>query len=118
MKSNTISYTSIVLLHIVIGVLLYISKSFTLVYGLLMNVVGIYLILSTQNKQNQVLYVAAYIVGSEVVLRMTGGFLAYEMGKYMVIVYMLLGLFFSGFNKSALIFWFFLVILIPGIFMR
>ena len=115
MKSKKIAYTSIVLLHIVFGILLYVFNSFTLIYGLLINLAGIYLVFSSQNRQNQILYVAAYVVGSEVVLRMTGGFLLYEIGKYSVIIYMLLGLFFSGFNKNAIPYWIFLLILIPGV---
>ena len=115
MKSKKISYISLVFLHILLGVLLYVTKNFTLIYGILINILGIYVVFSTQNKQNQVLYVAAYVVGSEVVMRMTGGFLLYEIGKYSVIIYMLLGIFFSGFNKSATPYWIFLLILFPGI---
>ena len=115
MKSRKIAYTSIVLLHVLFGILLYVFHSFTLIYGLLINFVGIYLVFSTQNKQNQVLYIAAYVVGSEVVLRMTGGFLLHEIGKYSVIIYMLLGIFFSGFNKNSIPYWIFLFILIPGV---
>lgn len=115
MKSRKIAYTSIVLLHILFGILIYISNSFTLIYGLLINFVGICLVFSTQNKQNQVLYIAAYVVGSEVVLRMTGGFLLYEIGKYSVIIYMMLGIFFSGFHKNSIPYWIFLFILIPGV---
>ncbi|WP_309609229.1 O-antigen ligase family protein [Flavobacterium sp.] len=115
MKSKKIAYTSIVLLHILFGILLYVFDSFTLIYGLLINFFGIYVVFVTQNKQNQVLYIAAYIVGSEVVLRMTGGFILYEIGKYSVIIYMLLGLFFSGFSKKSLPYWIFLLVLIPGV---
>ncbi|WP_395074170.1 O-antigen ligase family protein [Flavobacterium sp.] len=115
MKSRKIAYTSIVLLHILFGILLYVFDSFTLIYGLLINFFGIYVVFVTQNKQNQVLYIAAYIVGSEVVLRMTGGFILYEIGKYSVIIYMLLGLFFSGFSKKSLPYWIFLLVLIPGV---
>ena len=115
MKSRKIAYTFIVLLHILFGVVLYVFNSFTLIYGLLINVIGIYLVFTTQNKQNQVLYIAAYVVGSEVVFRMTGGFLIYEIGKYSVIIYMLIGMFFSGFHKSSFAYWIFLFILIPGV---
>lgn len=115
MKSTKIAYTSIVLLHIVFGILLYIFHNFTIIYGLLINFVGIHLVFSTQNKQNQVLYIAAYVVGSEVVLRMTGGFLLYEIGKYSVIIYMSIGMFYSGFNKNSIPYWIFLFILIPGV---
>jgi O-antigen ligase len=62
-----------------------------------------------------VLYVSAYIVGSEVFLRMTGGSLLYESSKYGVMVFIALGMYYSGFSKNAVPFWIFLLLLLPGV---
>jgi len=84
-------------------------------YGLAILSISFLTILKTQNDKNQVLYIAAYTVGSEVILRMTGGFIAYEIAKYSVILFMLMGLYLSGFSKNSFPYWIFLLILIPGV---
>ncbi|MES2812693.1 MAG: O-antigen ligase family protein [Bacteroidota bacterium] len=62
------------------------------------------------------LFWAAYVVGAEVFLRMAKMFfLGYEFGKYAVILFMVLGIFYQGFSKRAFPYWIFLLFLIPGI---
>jgi hypothetical protein len=80
-----------------------------------MFVVGVYFVLNSRNRNNEVLYVAAYIVGSEVALRMTDGNPIYEYSKYAVIIFMLLGIYFSGISKNAVPIWLYLLFLIPGL---
>jgi hypothetical protein len=115
MKINNQKYLYFVLIHIGLGVLFFLFKNISVLYGLLINVFGLLLVLKTQNNNNQVLYVTAYIVGSEVVLRMTGGTILYEYAKYSVIFFMFIGMLFSGLSKNALLYWIFLLLLIPGI---
>ncbi len=50
-------------------------------------------ILQKKNKNNEALMAAAYMAGSEVYFRMTDGVVFYETGKYMVIVFLLIGMF-------------------------
>jgi O-antigen ligase len=114
MKINNQKYLYFVLIHIGLGVLFFLFKNISVLYGLLINVFGLLLVLKTQNNNNQVLYITAYIVGSEVVLRMTGGTILYEYAKYSVIFFMLIGMFFSGFSKNSVLYWIFLLLLIPG----
>lgn len=113
-KKNNL-YLSLVLLHIFLGVLIFMQSKLSIPYGLAILSIGFLLILKTENKNNQVLYVAAYTVGSEVMLRMTGGYVLYEIGKYSVIIYMIMGMYFSGFSKNSFPYWVFLLVLIPGI---
>lgn len=115
MKSKNLSYTTIILLHIGLGILIYMASKLSIPYGLAILSVGLLTILKTQNTKNQVLYFCAYIVGSEVILRMTGGSLSYEIGKYSVILFMLMGIYFSGFSRNSFLYWIFLILLLPGV---
>jgi O-antigen ligase len=58
----------------------------------------------------------AYIVGVEVFLRMNGGTVFYEASKYLVILFMTLGIFSNGFSNTALIYLVYILLLIPGVF--
>lgn len=98
-----------------IGLGLYYLPFFPKLYGYGMFVVGVYFVLNSRNRNNEVLYVAAYIVGSEVALRMTDGNPIYEYSKYAVIIFMLLGIYFSGISKNAVPIWLYLLFLIPGL---
>lgn len=103
------------LLHVIIGVLLFYIPFLSKLYGLSTILFGLLYIVKNQNKNNEVLQVAAYIVGSEALLRMTGGTISYEFSKYGVTFFSLIGMYFSGFSKNALPYWIFLILLIPGI---
>ncbi len=46
---------------------------------------------------------------------MTGGTILYEFSKYGVMIFLLLGMFYSGFSKNAVPFWIYLLLLIPGV---
>lgn len=58
---------------------------------------------------------AAYFMSAEVFFRMTGGAFAYEFGKYVVIGFLLLGIFYRGTSSKSGAYWLFLVLLLPGI---
>ena len=109
------NYIKLVLLHVVIGVLVYLVRPFSSIYAICILAFGLYYVIKTQNKNNEVLFIAAYIVGSEVFLRMTGGGLLYESGKYGVMVFLAFGMYYSGFSKDAIPFWVYILLLLPGI---
>ena len=58
---------------------------------------------------------AAYMAGAEVFLRMNGGMIFYETGKYSVIVFLVIGMFYKGASIKSTPFWIYLLILVPGI---
>jgi hypothetical protein len=74
-----------------------------------------FLIIIKENKNNEALMAAAYIAGAEVFFRQTDGMVFYETGKYMVIVFLVIGMFFKGTSSRTIPFWTYLLILIPGI---
>lgn len=108
-------YILLVVVHALIGILVYLVRPLSKVYAVAMLAVGVYYVIKTRNRNNEVLYVAAYIVGSEVFLRMTGGNLLYESSKYAVMIFMALGMYYSGFSKNAIPFWIYLLLLLPGV---
>ena len=106
------NYILLVIAHVLIGILIYVIRPLSQVYCIAMLAYGVYYVMKTQNKNNEVLYVAAYIVGSEVFLRMTGGNLFYETSKYGVMLFLALGMYYSGFSKHAIPFWIYLLFLL------
>ena len=62
-----------------------------------------------------VLLACAYFCGIEILLRMTKGGLAYEASKYLVIVFVLMGMFYKGVSNKAYAYFIYLLLLIPAI---
>ena len=87
------------------------------IYGYSIFIFGVIYIIKNQNRNNEVLIAAAYVVGSEVFLRMTGGNPLYEISKYGVMSFILMGMYYSGFSKGAVPYWIFMLLLVPGVVM-
>lgn len=108
-------YILLVLTHVLIGVMIFLFPFLSKIYSIAILVFGFLYVLKTQNKNNNVLYVAGYIVGSEVFLRMTHGSFFYELSKYGVMFFLIMGIYYKGFSKNALPLWIYLSLLVPGI---
>lgn len=87
--------------------------SFILTNGILL--FWLIYILQKKNRNNEALMAAAYVAGGEVYFRMTDGIIFYETGKYMVIVFLLLGMFFKGTSSKTVPYWLFILMMVPGI---
>ena len=109
------NYILLIILHIVIAILIYLLRPISIIYAICIPLLGLYYVIKTQNRNNEVLIVAAYIVGSEVFLRMTNGNLLYESSKYGVMIFLALGMYYSGFSKNAVPYWIYLILLLPGV---
>lgn len=115
--SKNDNYITLVLLHIGIGVILYlippISRLFfiiLLIYFLLRIVLA-----SNADKTKEVLLACAYFAGVEVLFRMTKGGLAYEASKYLVIVFMVIGIYFKGLSGKGYPYFIYLILLVPAV---
>ena len=115
MKKDEILYLNLILFHVGIGFLVFIFPFFSKIYGYLIFILWALYIIKKQNKNNEALMAAAYVVGSEVFLRMTHGNPLYEISKYGVMVFIFLGMYFSGFSKNATPYWIFLLLLVPSV---
>ena len=115
MKKEDQSYLYLILFHVLVGILAYILPFTSKIYGYSIFIFGLYYIIKRQNRNNEALIAAAYVVGSEVFLRMTDGNPLYEISKYGVIVFILIGMFYSSFSKGAFPYYIFLILLVPSI---
>ena len=57
---------NLTILHIVIGSLIAFHPTLSKIYSLLIVFTGFYIVVKNKNKNNEILYVIAYIAGSEV----------------------------------------------------
>ncbi len=110
-----ITYLQLLLLHIGIAFSVYLFPFSSKIIYLFTVAFFFFLIVSKSNKNDEALLAAAYVTGAELFFRMTGGAFFYESGKYLVIAYLLLGLFYKGASKRTLPFWIYLFLLMPGI---
>lgn len=115
MNRSDRNYILLILAHALLGALVFAFLPLAKLYAFAMIGLGLILVIKNQNRNNEVLYVAAYIVGSEVFLRMTGGNPNHEFSKYGVIFFMFVGMYYSGLSKNSIPYWLFILLLIPGI---
>lgn len=110
------NYIAILMIHFIIGVMVYFVKLFSPLYVLVMVAIGFFIVFKSKNKNNEVLYFMSYLVGAEVFLRMTDGNPNHEFTKYCLIILSCIGIYFKGFNPKSIIFFVFILFLLPGIF--
>ncbi len=115
MQKTDKNYILLALLHVGVALAVFVLPVLSKLYSVLVVLFGFYYVLKNKNRNHEVLYVSAYLIGVEVFLRMTGGNFNNEFVKTLVFVLMLLGFVLSGFSKKAWIYWLFLVLLVPGI---
>ena len=115
MKKEELTYIYLMLFHAFLGVLIFVLPFISKIYTLVLFAFGVFYIVRNKNKNNEALVISAYVISVEVLLRMTDGMILNEFGKYSIMVFMFLGMIYSGFSNKAFIYWVFLVLLIPGI---
>jgi O-antigen ligase len=115
MQAKDKNYLFLILIHILLGVIIFYVQGVSKVYGYLIVIVGLLVLLKTRNRNDEVLYICAYIVGSEVFLRMTNGNPNHEFAKYSLVVFFLIGYVYSGFSKMSMPYLFFIIVLLPGV---
>lgn len=115
MQNNNKDYFILIAAHVLLGALIYFVPFIAKIYALAIVALGVYFVIKFQNKNHEVLYVVAYVIGSEVFLRMTNGNPNHEFAKYSVLLFSFMGMFYSGFSKYAVPYWIFMLLLVPGI---
>jgi len=117
MKNISLSYIYLLIIHAVIALVIFVFPFLSKIYALLIPVIGFFIVYRTKNRNNEILLIAAYMVGIEVFLRMTGGNFNNEFVKINIMFFMLLGIIYSNFSINAFIYCVFLLLLIPGVLM-
>lgn len=115
MKNEIKNYLFLVALHIFIGIAIFSNIFLSKIYSTALFIISLYFVIKTKNRNNEVLYASAYIVGSEVFLRMTDGNPNHEFAKYAIMIFLLIGMIYSGISKNAVPYWVYLLLLVPGV---
>ncbi|WP_159947760.1 O-antigen ligase family protein [Polaribacter septentrionalilitoris] len=89
----------IIIIHLIFGYLAT-QAIFPKFYGIVIVVLPIFLIYASNNENEEAFTLASYLVGGEVFIRMTGGLILYETGKYGVILFLMLGILVGRFKQN------------------
>ena len=111
LKRLTNTEITLLIIHIVIGFFATFS-TFSKLYNIVIVAAGFFILLRTKNRNEEAFMLASYLVGAEVFLRMTGGSVVYEIGKYGVALFLILGMFFGNEKKTAPVSYIFYVMLL------
>ncbi len=115
MPATNTHFFRTLLLHILLGVVVFLFRPLAIGYAAFILPLGFYFIIKNRNANNEVLFWSAYVVAAEVFLRMTKGNIGNEYAKYGVIIFMLLGIYFSKVSAKSRPYFIYLLLLIPGI---
>lgn len=115
METKGLKYFSLLFVHVLIAVIIFIVPFVAKILSIAILLLGIIYVVKRRNRNSEVLYVAAYITGMEVMLRATDGLPVYEFAKYGVTLMIFFGMFYSGFSKNAVPYWAYLIMLIPSV---
>lgn len=117
MKTN-ITYINAIALHAAIGMLIYFNETLAKFYFFAALFYFLYkVVMAAEHKKSyEVLKACAYFVGIEVLMRTTKGSISYEASKYLVILFMMFGMLYRGVSGKAYPYLFYLMFLVPSIF--
>ncbi len=110
-------YLSLVLLHIAIGLFVFLFEPLAKLYFVIVMVyfLGRIIVLPSSKKTREILCACAYFTGAEILFRMTKGGLAYEASKYLVIVFVMMGMFYKGISGRGYPYFFYLIAMVPAV---
>ena len=113
------TYIKILSLHVLFGVVVYYSRGFGNLYFFAILAFFFIKIIYAPKKGKSVgiIKACAYLLGVEVLLRMSGGIIFYEAIKYVILLFAVLGLFYNGFNKKATMYFVYVLLLIPSVYL-
>lgn len=98
-----------------LGLIIHFVNSFVFVYYAFFLVVGTYWVVKNNDRDFQALTVLMYIVALEVLFRMKSAGSLYDIGKYSILYFCVLGFSFRKINLKAWPYFLILILFIPGI---
>ncbi|NQY05904.1 MAG: O-antigen ligase family protein [Flavobacteriaceae bacterium] len=105
----------LILIHLLIGAAIFVIRPLASLYQLLIIAVSFYFILRKKDNNVAILVACGYAVGSDVFLRMSGGALTNEFHKYLVILFMIIGLFMNKKDVKGGVYLIYIILLFPSI---
>lgn len=115
MFKNKSNHNLFIILHIVLGGIIFVYPPISTIYSVLIITFGIYYIVKNQNKNHEALLMSGYVVAVEVLLRMTDATMINEYGKYSIILFLLIGIGYRGVSKNYHIYILFILLLCPAL---
>ncbi|NQY28899.1 MAG: O-antigen ligase family protein [Flavobacteriaceae bacterium] len=109
------SEVTLLLLHAIIGVVLFTVPFSAMLYSLVIVIVAFFYIFSAEDKTYAILVSAAYLAASDVFLRMTGGLVFYELHKYLLIIFAVIGTIYSLHSSKGFIYLVCAALLLVGV---
>lgn len=115
---NTSAYINLIGLHVFLGILVFLIPFFSKAYFIAAVVFFLWRVVAAldEHKTKEVLMACAYFVGAEVLFRMTKGAVFYESSKYLVILFMIIGMLYKGISGKGYPYFLYLMFLIPSVF--
>lgn len=101
--------------HLLLGAAIYFNHTIAVLYCWSLFLIGSLYIIGNKDKNFQVLSASAYLVGSEVFLRMTKATPTYEFIRYGLLFFLGLGIFYNGFDSKSKWYFIYILALIPGV---
>lgn len=105
----------LLILHLLLGVLFYYIPFLTTPYSVIVFIWGINYIVKNKNRNNEALMVSGYVIAVEVFLRMTDATMINEYGKYVVVIFLSIGIYFRGFSNKSIIYLGYILLLCPAL---
>ncbi|MFD0864118.1 O-antigen ligase family protein [Sungkyunkwania multivorans] len=106
----------LILVHVGLGVMASYFKPLMKLYFAVVFVSFLWIIIKRKNMGNIALVFCAYYVGGDTFFRMTGGTFFYEQVKYTLIIYILLAEYYKPNKQRTIIYYIYILLLIPGVF--
>ena len=112
---NRLKPLAAVIGHVGLGILASVYRPAMGLYLVMVFAYFIYRFLTKPDKEKEILVASAYMAGAEVFFRMTKAMFFYETGKYAVILFLLFGMFYTGFKRKAYPYVLYILLLLPGV---
>lgn len=114
--SNDRNVLFVIIGHICLGFLIYYFPFTTGFYSFSIPIISVVYVIRAKNRNHEALFAMAYIVGSEVLLRVNFATITHEFAKYSIVLFALLGFYFKpNYRRSNVFYVLFLLMLVPGI---
>lgn len=115
MKEADKNYIILLIIHVLIAGAVFVLPFLSKIYFIVIFIGGFFYVTRNKNRNHEVLLVSGYIMGAEVFIRATDGAFLYEFSKYSIMIFIFLGMVYSGFSKKAIPYGLYLLLLIPAI---
>ena len=106
----------LIILHVFIGLAISVFRPMSKIYELALIIFLFIYIYYKKDRHQAILISLAYVAGSDVFVRMTGGTFSYETHKYLLVIFSFFGIFYTNGITKGYLYFVYILLLIPAIF--